>query len=49
LAGANLNEKQKQISTQNEILTCQSVILRPKSGEKLYFRAQDGTIFLKEQ
>lgn len=43
----NLNENQKQISTQNEILTCQSVILRPKSGEKLYFRAQDGTIFFK--
>lgn len=42
---ANLDEK--QISTQNEILTCQSVILRPKSGEKLYFRAQDGTIFFK--
>ena len=43
----NLNENQKQISTQNEILTCQSVILRPKSGEKLYFCAQDGTIFFK--
>lgn len=43
----NLNENQKQISTRNEILTCQSVILRPKSGEKLYFRAQDGTIFFK--
>lgn len=42
---ANLDEK--QISTQNEILTYQSVILRPKSGEKLYFRAQDGTIFFK--
>ena len=42
---ANLDEK--QISTQNEILTYQSVILRPKSCEKLYFRAQDGTIFFK--
>jgi diaminopimelate epimerase len=42
---ANLDEK--QIFAENEILTYQSVILRPKSGEKLYFRAQDGTIFFK--